>query len=335
MNKAPKFWNDQTILFSALSTALLPLSWIWRGVTAARLAWIKPEKAQLPVICIGNISVGGTGKTPFTAYLCQLLGSYGYSVCILTRGYGGKQKGPLIADPNAHSAADIGDEALMLSQNNLVCISRDRVAGARFIAANLPSDIIIMDDGMQNPWLKKDITLAVFDGAVGLGNGRILPAGPLRQSLKSALPSMDMAVINGGDKTGLKQRLPQKLTCVSPRLLPNPETADEIKQRSLLAFAGIGRPQGFFDTLEACGAVLVKTLPFADHHPYSEADLTRLYLEATQLGAELITTQKDWVRLPPEWRERIFVLDVSLMLDDDDAEQLMQTLAPYLHKEKG
>ena len=213
--------------------------------------------------------------------------------------------------------------------------SRDRVAGARFIAANLPSDIIIMDDGMQNPWLKKDITLAVFDGAVGLGNGRILPAGPLRQSLKSALPSMDMAVINGGDKTGLKQRLPQKLTCLSPRLLPNPETADEIKQRSLLAFAGIGRPQGFFDTLEACGAVLVKTLPFADHHPYSEADLTRLYLEATQLGAELITTQKDWVRLPPEWRERIFVLDVSLMLDDDDAEQLMQTLAPYLHKEKG
>jgi tetraacyldisaccharide 4'-kinase len=192
-----------------------------------------------------------------------------------------------------------------------------------------------MDDGMQNPWLKKDITLAVFDGAVGLGNGRILPAGPLRQSLKSALPSMDMAVINGSDKTGLKQRLPQKFTCLSPRLLPNPETADEIKQRSLLAFAGIGRPQGFFDTLEACGAVLVKTLTFADHHPYSEADLTRLYLEATQLGAELITTQKDWVRLPPEWRERIFVLDVSLMLDDDDAEQLMQTLAPYLHKEKG
>jgi len=335
MNKAPKFWNDETILSSALSSALLPLSWIWRGITAARLAWIKPEKAQLPVICIGNISVGGTGKTPFTAYLCQLLGSYGYSACILTRGYGGKQKGPLIADSNTHSAADIGDEALMLSQNNIVCISHDRVAGARFIAANLPSDVIIMDDGMQNPWLKKDITLAVFDGAVGLGNGQILPSGPLRQSLKSALPSIDIAVINGSDKTGLKQSLPQKLTCLSSRLLPNPETADEIKQRSLLGFAGIGRPQGFFDTLEECGATLVKTLPFADHHPYSEADLTRLHLEATQLGAELITTQKDWVRLPPEWRERILVLDVSLMLEDEDAKKLMQTLTPYLHKEKG
>ena len=335
MNKAPKFWNDKTILSSALSSALLPLSWIWRGITAARLAWIKPEKAQLPVICIGNISVGGTGKTPFTAYLCQLLGSSGYSACILTRGYGGKQKGPLIADPNTHSAADIGDEALMLSQNNMVCISHDRVAGARFIARNLPSDVIIMDDGMQNPWLKKDITLAVFDGAVGLGNGQILPSGPLRQSLKSALPSIDIAVINGSDKTGLKQSLPQKLTYLSPRLLPNPETADEIKQRSLLGFAGIGRPQGFFDTLEECGATLVKTLPFADHHPYSEADLTRLHLEATQLGAELITTQKDWVRLPPEWRERILVLDVSLMLEDEDAKKLMQTLTPYLHKEKG
>ena len=335
MNKAPKFWNDETILSSALSSALLPLSWIWRGITAARLAWIKPEKAQLPVICIGNISVGGTGKTPFTAYLCQLLGSYGYSACILTRGYGGKQKGPLIADPNTHSAADIGDEALMLSQNNMVCISHDRVTGARFIAGNLPSDVIIMDDGMQNPWLKKDITLAVFDGAVGLGNGRILPSGPLRQSLKSALPSMDIAVINGSDKTGLNQSLPKKLTCLSPRLLPNPETADEIKERSLLGFAGIGRPQGFFNTLEECGATLVKTLPFADHHPYSEADLTRLHLEATQLGAELITTQKDWVRLPPEWRERILVLDVSLMLEDEDAKKLMQTLAPYLRKEKG
>ena len=335
MNKAPKFWNDKTILSSALSYALLPLSWIWRGITAARLAWIKPEKAQLPVICIGNISVGGTGKTPFTAFLCQLLGGYGYTACILTRGYGGKQKGPLIADPNAHSAADIGDEALMLSQNNLVCISHDRVAGARFIAANLPSDVIIMDDGMQNPWLKKDITLAVFDGAVGLGNGRILPSGPLRQSLKSALPSMDIAVINGSDKTGLKQSLPQKLTCLSLRLLPNPETADEIKQRSLLGFAGIARPQGFFDTLEECGAILVKTLPFADHHPYSEADLTQLHLEAIQLGAELITTQKDWVRLPPEWRERILVLDVSLMLEDEDAKKLMQTLTPFLHKEKG
>ena len=328
MNKAPKFWNDKTIL----SSALLPLSWVWRGITAARLAWIKPEQAQLPVICVGNISVGGTGKTPFTAYLCQLLRGHDYTTCILTRGYGGKQKGPIIADPNLHSAADIGDEALMLSQNNLVCVSHDRVAGARFIAANLPADVIIMDDGMQNPWLKKDITLAVFDGVVGLGNGRILPSGPLRQSLKAALPFIDIVVINGIDKTNLKQGLPQDLTCLSPRLLPNPETAEEIKGRSLLGFAGIGRPQGFFDTLEECGAVLVKTLPFADHHPYSEADLTRLHLEATQLGAELITTQKDWVRLPPEWRERILVLDVSLMLDDDDAGRLMQTLTPYLDK---
>ncbi len=331
MNKAPKFWNDKTIL----SSALLPLSWGWRGITAARLAWIKPEQAQLPVICVGNISVGGTGKTPFTAYLCQLLRGYDYTTCILTRGYGGKQKGPIIADPNLHSAADIGDEALMLSQNNLVCVSHDRVAGARFIAANLPADVIIMDDGMQNPWLKKDITLAVFDGVVGLGNGRILPSGPLRQSLKAALPFIDIVVINGIDKTNLKQGLPQDLTCLSPRLLPNPETAEDIKGRSLLGFAGIGRPQGFFDTLEECGAILVKTLPFADHHPYSEADLTRLHLEATQLGAELITTQKDWVRLPPEWRERILVLDVSLMLDDDDAGRLMQTLTPYLDKKGG
>ena len=328
MNTAPKFWNHKGVL----SSILLPLSWIWRGVTAARLAWIKPEQAALPVICVGNISVGGTGKTPFTAYLCQLLRLQGISTCILMRGYGGRQRGPIIADPALHSAADIGDEALMLSQNELVCISRDRVAGARFIAANLAVDVIIMDDGMQNPWLKKDMSLAVFDGTAGLGNGRILPSGPLRQTVAAARPLIDMAVINGEDKTNLHSMLAQNLPCLKARLLPNPETAEQIKGRALVGFAGIGRPQRFFDTLGECGADLVKALPFADHHLYSEADLTRLHLEATQLGAELITTQKDWVRLPPEWRERVLVLDVSLVLEDGDAELLLREMMPHLDK---
>lgn len=328
MNTAPKFWNDKGIL----SSVLLPLSWIWRGVTAARLAWITSEPVTLPVICVGNISVGGTGKTPFTAYLCQLLRQQGISACILTRGYGGRQHGPIIADSALHSAADIGDEALMLSQNELVCISRDRVAGARFIAANLAVDVIIMDDGMQNPWLKKDLTLAVFDGTAGLGNGRIMPSGPLRQTVAAARPLMDMAVINGEDKTNLYSMLAPHLPCLKARLLPNPETAEQVNGRALVGFAGIGRPQRFFDTLGECGADLVKALPFADHHLYSEADLTRLHLEATQLGAELITTQKDWVRLPPEWRERVLVLDVSLALEDGDAELLLREMMPHLDK---
>ena len=328
MNTAPKFWNDKGIL----SSVLLPLSWIWRGVTAARLAWITSEPVTLPVICVGNISVGGTGKTPFTAYLCQLLRQQGISACILTRGYGGRQHGQIIADPALHSAADIGDEALMLSQNELVCISRDRVAGARFIAANLAVDVIIMDDGMQNPWLKKDLTLAVFDGTAGLGNGRIMPSGPLRQTVAAARPLMDMAVINGEDKTNLYSMLAPHLPCLKARLLPNPETAEQVNGRALVGFAGIGRPQRFFDTLGECGADLVKALPFADHHLYSEADLTRLHLEATQLGAELITTQKDWVRLPPEWRERVLVLDVSLALEDGDAELLLREMMPHLDK---
>ena len=328
MNTAPKFWNNKSLL----SSALLPLSWIWQAVTAARLTWIKPEQAALPVICVGNISVGGTGKTPFTAYLCQLLRLNNINACILMRGYGGREKGPLIADPALHSAADIGDEALMLSQNERVCISRDRVAGARFIAANLSVDVVIMDDGMQNPWLKKDMTLAVFDGTVGLGNGRILPSGPLRQTLAAAQSSIDIAVINGEDKNNLRQSLPQNLPCLMARLVPNPETAEQVKGKTVVGFAGIGRPQRFFDTLADCGADLVKALPFADHHLYSEADLTRLHLEATQLGAELITTQKDWVRLPPEWRERVLVLDVSLVLEDGDADMLMQAMMPCLDK---
>ena len=185
---------------------------------------------------------------------------------------------------------------------------------------------------MQNPWLKKDMSLAVFDGTAGLGNGRILPSGPLRQTVAAARPLIDMAVINGEDKTNLHSMLAQNLPCLKARLLPNPETAEQIKGRALVGFAGIGRPQRFFDTLGVCGADLVKALPFADHHLYSEADLTRLHLEATQLGAELITTQKDWVRLPPEWRERVLVLDVSLVLEDGDAELLLREMMPHLDK---
>ena len=224
---------------------MLRLAGFGAGVTAARLAWIKPEQATLPVICVGNISQGGTGKTPaFTAYLCQLLRLQGIGL-YFDAGLWWPAKGPIIADPALHSAADIGDEALMLSQNEMVCISRDRVAGARFIAANLSADVLIMDDGMQNPWLKKDLTLAVFDGAAGLGNGRILPSGPLRQTLAAAQPIMDMAVINGEDKTSLHRAIAQNIPCLKARLLPNPETAEQIKGRAVVGFAGIGRPQRF------------------------------------------------------------------------------------------
>jgi len=327
MNTAPKFWNHR----SGLSSLLLPASWLWRAATAIRLGCITGEKARLPVLCVGNILVGGTGKTPFVAYLCQLLRQRGARPVILTRGYGGKYKGPIFADPAFHQASDIGDEALMLSHHENVCISRDRVAGAAFIAAHSDADVIIMDDGMQNPWLKKDLTIAVFDGAVGLSNQRVLPAGPLRQPLSSALPMMDIAVINGADKTGLAELLSPSLSCLPAQLIPNPETAKRLKGQAVLGFAGIGRPERFFDTLRDCGANLVKALPFGDHHTYSEADLTRLHLEATQLGAELITTQKDWVRLPPEWRDRIRVLDVRLELENSAQQTLLNLILPLLN----
>lgn len=328
MNKAPAFWEHKT----GLSVILLPLSWLWRAVTFLRLKLIKAHHAPLPVICVGNIYVGGTGKTPLSAGLCQMLKQQGFTPCILMRGYGGREGGPLFVDPASQSASDVGDEALMLSLYDHVCVSRDRIAGARFIARYSPCDIIVMDDGMQNPWLAKDLTIGVFDGAAGLGNERILPAGPLRQSLASGLELMDIAVVNGTDKAGLTARLSGHLPVLQGELVADSEAADALRGRAVLGFAGIGRPERFFDSLRRTGACVEQTLAFGDHHTYSEADLARLRGDAHLNGLDLVTTRKDWVRLPPLWREHVSVLSVTMQLKKRDQKLLMTAIMNALEK---
>lgn len=331
MYTSPAFWKTKSLT----SSLLIPMSWIWRAGFAIQTSLARPEKVSLPVICVGNITVGGTGKTPISAGLCQILRQENYQPCILTRGYGGNEKGPIFADSAIHSSEDIGDEALMLSLNDPVCISRDRVKGARFIEQNSTADIIIMDDGMQNPWLSKDLTLGVFDGAVGLGNQRVMPAGPLRQTVKAGLSLIDIAVINGKDKTGLRARLPADMEHISARLIPDPQTASELKGRRVLGFAGIGRPERFFETLTDIGVDLVRGLPFSDHHPYSDPDLTRLDQEAMQMGAELVTTHKDWMRLPPQWRSRVVGLAVNIDFDDLGRAQILSHLKACINRKRG
>jgi len=187
---------------------------------------------------------------------------------------------------------------------------------------------------MQNVWLKKDFTLIVFDGEIGLANNQILPSGPLRQSLASGLKSADLVVFNGPDKTGLQEKIGDSVACLHTQLIVNPVTAVELKGKTVLGFAGIGRPERFFETLRDTGANVLHTRPFADHHLYSDADLTRLYMEANQLGAQLVTTQKDWVRLPPEWRERILAMDVSIQLGHEQSEMLLSRINAVLTEKK-
>ena len=314
MMKTPEFWANK----GPIAIALLPASLLWAGATWLRNALAHESVATLPVICIGNLSAGGTGKTPVTAFLYDQLDAMGYRPAILIRGYGGQAKLPIFVDPNQHTADLCGDEALMLAESRNVLVAHDRVAGAAAIAATAKHDVILIDDGMQHPYIAKDMCIAVFDGDVGIGNGWLLPAGPLRSGFTNGIKPVDAVIINGPDATGISTRLPSHISQYFGKLRPDQASVDGFTQDPFLAFAGIGRPKRFFATLREAGANLAHQLAFADHHPYSETDLVRLQEDAARLGASLITTKKDWVRLPVEWRDRVNFLPVSLELDQAD-----------------
>ena len=326
MITAPNFWTNKGLI----STALLPLSLLWVLAGQIRQLLAKTETADLPVICVGNILIGGSGKTPVTSALCELLKEHGYAPCILIRGYKGSKKGPIFANPALHTTDEIGDEAVMLALSNDVCVCADRIKGAAFIAAQNKFDVIIMDDGMQNPWLHKDITLTVFDGGAGTGNQRLLPAGPLREPLNTGLARTDAVIFNGQDETGISELLPDKLPQFKGKLYPDEKVAKALSEKRFIAFAGIGRPKRFFETVANTGADVVRTLSFADHHRYSEADLSRLQQEAWTNGADLITTHKDWVRLPPDWRARVWALPVSFRFPQKNKFALLKLITAVL-----
>ena len=313
MMKTPAFWSQR----GAAAIALLPLTLLWRVGGALKAATARPHKPAIPVICVGNLTAGGTGKTPLVGWLADRMAARGWRPAILTRGYGGSAAGPLWVDPAEHEAGYCGDEPLMLADGRAVMVARDRAAGARAIAASGAYDIIIMDDGMQNPTLQRTMTIGVFDGGSGIGNGWLIPAGPLRTPLADGLQQLDLAVINGSDDTGLTVRLDGTVPVFGAALRPEASVIEAFADTPLLAFAGIGRPARFFAGIEAIGGQIAKRLSFADHHPYSQQDLTQLQEDAQRHGAEMITTQKDWMRLPADWRARIVMLPVSVDMDDE------------------
>ena len=313
MIRTPDHWNHR----GPLAISLLPLTLIWRVGGLLRSLSARPYRPPLPVICVGNLTAGGTGKTPLVGWLADRLAEKGKTPAILTMGYGGNEPGPLWVDPENHDAAACGDEPLMLADGRDVMVARDRAAGARAIVAGGRHDIIIMDDGMQNPGLARDVTIGVFDGATGIGNGWVIPAGPLRLPFESGLAELDLAVINGEDETGLAAEIAGGKVVFAATLRPQASIIESLGDAPLLAFAGIGRPARFFRTLETLGGNLAKTLSFADHHPYSQQDLTQLQEDAQRYGAEMITTQKDWMRLPPDWRPRVAMLPVTMEIEHE------------------
>jgi tetraacyldisaccharide 4'-kinase len=296
---APKFWNNRGVV----STILLPFSWVYGAIVQFRLRK-SGYKSKAKVICVGNVTAGGVGKTPVCMALAEKYISEGKKVCFVTRGYKGKLKN-IVVDLDKHSAIETGDEARLLANVATTIISPDRASGAK-VAEKLGMDVIIMDDGFQNPSLCKDECVIVFDGKVGIGNGRVLPAGPLRETLKNGEKRATCAIIMGEDKTGLAEKI--SIPCYFGKVVP--EHLD-IEGAKVLAFAGIGRPSKFYDTLCELGYDVVETSDFADHYSYTKADIDELIEKAKARGLLLITTEKDFVKLDEEMKKDIHCLKIK------------------------
>jgi len=304
---------------------LWPVSAAYGRAAAWKMARTPRFRPPVPVVCVGNFVVGGAGKTPTALVLARLARGRGLKPGYLTRGYGGAEKGPILVDPLKHTAADVGDEPLLLAAAAPTMVSADRVAGAKSLIA-LGVDIIIMDDGFQNPSLAKDLSLVCVDAAVGIGNGMVTPSGPLRAPLALQLRMADALVLIGeGERSEGLVRTAARAGRQVLRATLKPARVREFRKEPLLAFAGIGRPEKFFDSLTAAGATVKRTVPFADHHRFSEADAASLLDRAAADGLRLVTTEKDMVRLAgaggrlAELREKATVFAVTLEFDNPGA----------------
>ncbi len=315
MPSAPSFWNTD----GAVARMLAPLTPITRYLTARRVArsgWTAP----VPVICCGNVTVGGTGKTTLAIDLMRRLTQMGERPHALLRGYRGSSTGVRrVAEGDAASV--VGDEALLLAAEGPTWIGADRGASGQ-AAVSAGASVLVMDDGLQNATLHKTMSLLVINGTTGFGNGRLLPAGPLREDIATGSARCHAAVLIGADTTGALTRLPPRLPVLRAYLIQDASIL-ALRGRRVVAFAGIAHPGKFFAPLEAAGTIIAEAIPFPDHHPFSASDLVRLRARAAAHDAELVTTPKDAVRLPPNMRTDVTVVGVSLAWDTP---QLLEAL---------
>ncbi|HXQ11851.1 MAG TPA: tetraacyldisaccharide 4'-kinase [Caulobacteraceae bacterium] len=320
----PRWWYERgRRRASPTRLLLLPVSAVWASVTANRIARARPFDPGVPVICVGGLTLGGTGKTPVVREVLNRLAARGVAAHALSRGYGGRLKGPIRVDPLLHTARDVGDEPLMLARDHPVWVSADRVAGAK-AAVGVGAQALVMDDGHQNPSLTKTLSLVVIDGETRdgewpFGDGDVFPAGPMREPLAAGLARADAVVVVLPSDLAAPDPALTALFGRRPVLAARLEPAGAPPAGRQLGFAGVGKPWKVERALTAAGCDLVDFIPMPDHAELSEARLQALAARAAKAGAGLVTTEKDWVRLPSAWRDRVAAWPVRVRFEGEPA----------------
>ncbi|MBR0959342.1 tetraacyldisaccharide 4'-kinase [Bradyrhizobium japonicum] len=328
--REPAFWYRPR---SPLSHVLGPLGALYGAITARRMLR-QGVDAGIPVICVGNYHVGGAGKTPTVLALTKLLRELGETPVVLSRGYGGRLKGPVMVDRARHTAADVGDEPLMMARDVPVAVARDRLDGV-VLAKSQAATVILMDDGFQNPGLFKDASLIVIDSERGLGNGKVFPAGPLRAPLEAQLARTDALVLIGDGRAAndvaaeLAKRDKPELRA---RLKPVAASLAQLLGKRVFAFAGIGDPGRFFRTLRASGIEVARTRAFADHHMFSQDEIAALAADAQREQLTLVTTEKDLARLRGREGVPDGIVPFAVQLEFDEPAKLRQLISYHLYK---
>ena len=320
--REPAFWYRPPSLISLL---LSPLAAVY-GATAGRRLQGKGLDAGIPVFCVGNYHLGGAGKTPTVLALVGVLRELGETPVVLSRGYGGRLRGPVMVDPERHLATDVGDEPVMLARSVPVAVARERADGVA-LAKSQGATVIVMDDGFQNPAIAKDVSLIVIDANRGLGNAKVFPAGPLRAPLPPQIDRTDALIVIGEGSAAASVATivaTQDKPVLKAHVSAVDATASSLRGRRVLAFAGIGDPGRFFRTLRGCGLEVVREHAFADHHPFARSEIEPLLLEAKRNGLTVVTTEKDLARLGvggklPPWAEGVLPFPVKLEFDSASA----------------
>lgn len=313
--QAPSFWFRPV---GWQARMLAPLARLYAAATVRRVAQAPKVTPGIPVICIGNINAGGTGKTPATIALVERLIGRGHKPFVLSRGYGGREEGPVLVDPARHDAAAVGDEPLLHAAFAPTVVARDRAAGAR-LAEKAGASVIVMDDGHQNPAVAKSLSIVTVSARGGFGNGRVIPAGPLREPLDKGLARADLLLVTAqSEEAASRAVLPTDLPCpvihgiVEPLQMGMPWSG-----LRAVAFAGIGQPEAFFATLHGLGVKVLASHALGDHETIPSALFDRLLREAAEKSARLVTTEKDAARLEPAQRREVLTLPVRLRMKDD------------------